>query len=339
MDFRSVDLLALIGRDTVLKRVAGTGGGEYHGACPVCGGDDRFVVQPAGKGWMCRQCQTAWRDAAGYVMWKDGLGFKQAVERLGLKLDDWKPAKPVSHNHEPLPPVLDSYIALNDPDWQKAAETFSYDCQEALWTSDGARAMDYLLQRGLTKSVIEAAELGYNPAEVHTTWGLTEVWLPRGITIPWKAQGKYWRVNIRRPVGTPKYIGAKGGANGLYNADAVEPGSYVVMVEGEFDSLMVRAHCDHPAVVAVATGAVSWARVFRWVTLLKLAERVFLSFDVDSDKDAVNAITHAVDWWKANLGDKAVRLAPTEHDITDMWKSGQSISEWLKPHLPALIEF
>ena len=42
-----VDRLELIGRDTRLRKVASTAGGEYAGPCPFCGGWDRFRVQPA----------------------------------------------------------------------------------------------------------------------------------------------------------------------------------------------------------------------------------------------------------------------------------------------------
>ena len=38
------NLLALISLDTDLKRIASTGGGEYAGPCPFCGGRDRFQV-------------------------------------------------------------------------------------------------------------------------------------------------------------------------------------------------------------------------------------------------------------------------------------------------------
>ena len=50
------DLLAICGHDTQLKRVAATGGGEYAGASPFCGGVDRFRVNPyANPGrWLCR---------------------------------------------------------------------------------------------------------------------------------------------------------------------------------------------------------------------------------------------------------------------------------------------
>ena len=53
---RSVDLLSLVGRDTRLKKQAGTRGGEYAGPCPFCGGRDRFRVQPEKGLWWCRNC-------------------------------------------------------------------------------------------------------------------------------------------------------------------------------------------------------------------------------------------------------------------------------------------
>jgi hypothetical protein len=39
-----LDLLRENGHD--LKKAANTNGGEYSGACPWCGGDDRFRVWP-----------------------------------------------------------------------------------------------------------------------------------------------------------------------------------------------------------------------------------------------------------------------------------------------------
>jgi hypothetical protein len=45
------DLLILATRDSQLKRVANTGGGEWAGACPFCGGVDRFRVQPNKQPW------------------------------------------------------------------------------------------------------------------------------------------------------------------------------------------------------------------------------------------------------------------------------------------------
>ena len=41
---RANPLQPLIERDTPLKKAANTGGGEWVGACPFCGGKDRFRV-------------------------------------------------------------------------------------------------------------------------------------------------------------------------------------------------------------------------------------------------------------------------------------------------------
>ncbi len=39
-----LDLASLAGLNP--KKVASTKGGEYHSACPSCGGRDRFILQP-----------------------------------------------------------------------------------------------------------------------------------------------------------------------------------------------------------------------------------------------------------------------------------------------------
>jgi hypothetical protein len=81
---RHVDLLALIGRDTQLTRIAATRGGEYAGACPFCGGDDRFRVHPEPGEWWCRHCSPSekWEDAIAYVMRRDRLTFPEALAQL-----------------------------------------------------------------------------------------------------------------------------------------------------------------------------------------------------------------------------------------------------------------
>ncbi|MBZ0307011.1 MAG: hypothetical protein K8I82_13155, partial [Anaerolineae bacterium] len=70
-------MLAEINRDTILKRVASTNGGEYHGPCPFCGGKDRFIVQPdqpCGGRWSCRHCSPRWQDGIAYVQERDHVG-------------------------------------------------------------------------------------------------------------------------------------------------------------------------------------------------------------------------------------------------------------------------
>lgn len=330
IDTRQINLLELIGRDTQLKKVASTGGGEFHASCPFCGGEDRFAVQPNGHGWSCRQCTPHWQDAIAYVQRRDGVGFKQAVETLGLPLDQQPRSKLV---HRPLTPdkpqALDTdYIALSDESWQREALHFCEWAYKQLWLDSGHKALEYLLERGITQEIIDQAGLGYNATDTHVHWGTLEVFLPRGIVIPWFIGDKIWKVNVRRPIGDPKYLQVAGGANGLYNADAIRHDDYVFMTEGEFDSLVLRSHCQ--GIKAVATGTTSGARLLRWTGLLSMAYQVIVAYDADELTN--DGVKKAVQWWLNNLGDKAIRLMPTEHDITDMYKAGHDLQAWLGNH-------
>ena len=342
MDTSRIDLLSLAGRYTKLKKVAGTGGGEWHGPCPMCGGEDRFQVQPNNKRWACRQCSPRWQDAIELVKAVEGVDFKAACERLGLTLESngVSHSNPTVRNSRTVQPsnilaLNPTYTALTDRAWQRYAHDFVWDSTECLWTDCGAKALQYLLDRGLTRPVISDAYLGYNDHERRLEWGETEVWLPRGITIPWHFERHYWRVNIRRPAGEPKYIGPAGAANGLYQAHRIKPYSIVVMVEGEFDALVLRSQAPdlcQRGFVPVATGTASWARVLRWVSMVSMASFVLLAFDTDDAGDSAAA------WWGSQLGSKSYRLKPLAHDITDMWKAGHSISNWMMTGLDNSLE-
>lgn len=87
------------------KRVSSTNGGEYHSSCPVCGGKDRFVMQPHFKAkncegtYFCRQCDAG-GDSIQFCREFLGKDFLSAMEYLGL------------------PPPEKSFI----PDWRNKSE-------------------------------------------------------------------------------------------------------------------------------------------------------------------------------------------------------------------------
>jgi hypothetical protein len=56
-------------------------GGELIGACPVCGGSDRFGVNLGKNIWNCRQCCRG-GDAIDLLQHLDGCDFRAAVELL-----------------------------------------------------------------------------------------------------------------------------------------------------------------------------------------------------------------------------------------------------------------
>ena len=84
---KSIDLVAMIGQTTPLKKISAK---EYAGPCPVCKGKDRFHVHQE-KGWFCRVCQgdTKWHDPIDFRQWMYGERITQAIENLlgGRKLD------------------------------------------------------------------------------------------------------------------------------------------------------------------------------------------------------------------------------------------------------------
>lgn len=332
MDTSTVDLLALIGADTHLKRVSSHRGGEYHGACPFCGGKDRFRVQPKHNGgfFVCRQCGKS-GDAITYVRLTRGLTYAQALEYLGLQGNAPAPRRaPMTPAPTPVVSLESDWQALHNPAWQVAANAFVRECVGVLESTAGKPARDYLAGRGLTEDVIRTNELGYNPAERRMKWGGVSVWLPRGIVLPWRIDGELWKVNIRqRDPRDPekRYIQAAGGANGMYNADCVTPGCTVVMVEGEIDALSVYSGASEAVtqnrVVPVATGSNVGARLMRWVIRISLADRVLLAFDDDE------AGEQAAAWWLGVFGSKAQRLKPLHHDVNESLQFGDDLNAWI----------
>ena len=325
IDQSQINLINLI--PTPLKRVGSTGGGEYHGPCPFCGGTDRFIVQPNGKDgprWFCRQCGKS-GDAISFIQEYEGVPFKEACERLHLEAQ-----QPTPRARQQLQPTINAGDLQDypcfDPAWQAAAEDFVYDCIDRLrdgWHS--LAAARYLEARGIDQTNAVAAMLGLNDQDYRATWGSCDVWFPRGITIPWRIDHQYWNVRLRRPnadlgQGGDKYVSPKGCANGLYNADMIAPNMTIIMTEGEFDQMVVdRWLCEHQrsGVRAVSIGSCSGARLLRWVCRLELAKRVIVAFDNDKAGD------QAAQYWQAALPRKAVRLRPSKKDITEMWQAGE----------------
>lgn len=159
--------------------------------------------------------------------------------------------------------------------------------QRALWSSPlGNRARAYLRQRGFTDTTIRHAGLGFNAGGRHSpfaTWGLPApphragVWLPRGIVIPWYVDGAIWKIAIRRPAGTPRYVTVTGSTNVLYNVDALQPGRVAMLVEGPFDALAVEQAAGD-LVASVASGTTG-ARHMRWITRLAMCSEVLIALD------------------------------------------------------------
>ena len=326
-----MNLVDLIGRDTTLRKVASTHGGEYAGSCPWCGGDDRFRVWPYADrpGYWCRQCGKTGDDIQ-YLMDHDRLRFREACERVG-RLPDERPC------HGPQQPSLLPPLATPPGQaWQVRARAFIERCEQSLWTPAGAQALDYLHRRGLQDDTIQAARLGYHPMErwEHPQpWGLgpehKKMHLLQGIVFPWWVGSELWRVLFRQEgdhVPTDeRYKPIAGGGNTLYQVDTLRPHAPAMMVEGVLDALAVRQEAgDLIAVVAAGTTS---GRKERWIGRLDLASTVLIALDADAAGDMASG------WWLKTLGPRARRWRPFWDDPAAMLQDGADLRTWMREGL------
>ena len=308
---------------TKLRWQARTNGGEYAGPCPWCGGNDRFRVWPRsgahGRYW-CRQCGRS-GDAIRLVRELRHMSFAEACRYLDI-------ARP-----QPVPRPAARPASLTAPPkvWQDRAWQYAEAAIARLWSDQGIRARRWLRGRGLSEETMQLSMLGYHPRDVRepaAAWGLDregDIFIPRGITIPWVIDSELWRFNVRRPAGTPRYMGPAGSSNGLYNVADINAGHPVVLVEGEIDALSVMQATGIPA---VATGSASGSRRRRWVLELMKASIVLIAFDSDEAGETASAF-----WYEA-LPDSR-RLRPYRDDVNQMLQDGIDLKRWVNDALAA----
>jgi 5S rRNA maturation endonuclease (ribonuclease M5) len=230
---------------------------------------------------------------------------------------------------QPRAPQPPAACAPPNVQWQERAWELTYTCQDALWSDAGARALSWLHGRGLSDEILQREFIGYHAGqpehEDRAAWGLDadgkEVWLPRGVTIPWFVGSDLWRVNIRRPVGDPKYIGPAGWSNALFNADALTTDKPAILVEGELDAMTLSQVCGD-IVTPCATGSTGGARRARWLAKLALCPRVLVAFDADQAGEEARRYWLGVlpngKYWK-----------PFWSDANQMYQDGADLRGWV----------
>ncbi len=357
------DLLGLIGADTRLKKVASTGGGEYAGACPFCGGRDRFRVQPEQGRWWCRGCSDGprWQDAIGYVRRREGLGFAEACERLGASpselgstrtLRHWgvsghaprpRPAPPLPIVQAPTPTVVFAEDREPRAEWRAAGMRFLEESEAALWSDIGERARAYLHARGLTDETLRVWRIGFQPEESRhdpaKQWGFPArgasgkpgwVRIARGIVLPWLLDGQLWQLKIRTNRQQPKYLAISGGHPCLFGADTLVAGELAILTEGEFDALLLWQEVGD--LLGVATlGSCSKGVSTKAVRYLLGCPRLLVAYDVDAEGDK-----GAERLQRLSARMQRVR-PPVGKDVTAFWQAGGRVRDWVQFELVRLL--
>ncbi len=344
---RQVDLLALAGSLTSLRRVASSGGGEWAGPCPFCGGEDRFRVQPhqpQGGIWLCRGCTDGkWQDAIafGQRLWPS-LPFPLVCELLAAGSP---PLQSSSADHaaaggSPL-------YAPPEQSWQAQAAQAVEVCGRLLWEPQGAAARAYLEQRGLHDEALHRWELGYSPG---ARFG--ELYLARGVLIPCRVAGEIWYLKIallpgelvrcercgkdaqaRRPCpacgAVNKYRGVRGNRPAaLYMADDLLGARLVLLVEGEFDALAAWQELRDVAAVCTLGSATNRPDLAVWGPYLMGVETLLAAYDADQAGERGAQVLQA-------LSEKVRFCPPPEgyKDLNDYYQAGGDLWAWLKGHL------
>ncbi len=264
-----------------------------------------------------------------FVMKARGLSFGAALAELarfyGLATGNPlpklapRPRREVERQDDPPPAA-----------WQSIVEAVIKDCERRLWSPAGAAALAYLHNRGLTDDTIRALRLGFNPTWIKTLWQKSDghfAQLVPGITLPWIADGHKWALKVRSldPADDTKYRQLTDGAQSaaLYNADAIQPGKPVFIVEGEFDAaLIIQVAGD--LVTPVTVGSASNSISDRWRSQLDQSPIMLATDNDTAGNKARDRLTEQF---------PSARIAPALpdgiKDVTDYWKAGGDVRQWV----------
>lgn len=334
MNMNLLDLLQIDGID--LKKVAGTSGGEFCGACPFCGGNDRFRVWPEYKGgrFWCRGCNKR-GDAIQYLRDARGVSYREACDQLGI---DMKiiPKNLHRHTRRERPGFIPRETATPPPLWQAKATAFFQAAQRTLFTDEGNAARTFLYNRGL--SDISMQGLGWNAEERYRdreAWGLPlekrrdgrrkSLWLPAGLVIPSFEGQKVIRLRIRRgdPGDGPRYIVVSGSSMGPMTWGGPDMKAFSV-IESELDGFLIWQEAGDLTGV-IALGSVS-TRPDR-ISHEELTRASLILTCLDYDDAGARESWH---FWPKTYGSKVKRWpTPMGKDPSDAWQAGLNVRAWI----------
>jgi DNA primase len=358
-----VDLLALVGEHTTLKRVANSGGGEWAGPCPFCGGRDRFRVQPYAPGggrWLCRSCTDGrWQDVIhfGERLWP-GMAFQEVCAQLGE--DPAFQGRQASSQAHPNPAgpgqqagsrqavaVEDEAYQAPNEDWQARAQQALTICARYLWENGGRVGLDYLYGRGLQDETLRYWQVGFSSG-AH----FGELWVPRGVLLPCVVRGEVWYLKVALLPGEPvrcqgcrktvparqpcrfcgtvnKYRGVTGNRTAaIFGADELVGAWGALFVEGEFDALAAWQELRDVIAVCTLGSATNQPDLATWGPYLLGLETILAAYDRDEAGQRGAAVL-------GKLSEKVlpVDLPAAAKDLNEYLLSGGKLWPWLRGEL------
>lgn len=320
------------------KYAASTAGGEYHSECPICGGKDRFYIQPNKQlsscvGYFrCRQCEVS-GNTIEFCKQFLGWTIEEAMKAFSTK--DFQPFRRRYFPGKSMGPLTTKKSA--PPLWVAEANKLVQFFHENLLNQ--TEQLSGLEKRGLPLDALKIYKLGWNPVTSFIPkelWGITDgenksLWFPKGLVIPSLDPDKnVVRLKIRRADWKdgdefPKYIIISGSTNGMMVVNSRKR-SVMVLVESELDALAL-SWAAGDFISAVAIGG-SLKCPDRDVDKMARSSRsLIICPDNDDPGKKVG------EKWKKLYAHARVLFTPYGKDIGEAIEKGLDIREWIRTNI------
>ena len=299
-----LDIVDVVSQQVILKK----NGAHYWGLCPFHKEKTpSFSVNPSMGIYKCFGCGEG-GDAISFIMKTQNKDFMQVITELAEKFGLEMPSKLQKSENKGL--KEDMIKAC-----QKAAEFYNLRLLKDK-NPETTKVLDYLLNRGITKEIIEKYTLGVASKAYDEFYKKfkdefsDEVLEKAGLILKTKEGDKYidrFRNRVIIPIQNefgeyvafgaraiekdqmPKYLNSSDSLiynkskllYGLYTAkDAIKKEDSVVLMEGYFDVISAQAHGIENAVASCGTALTS--EHIKLLSRYTPSRKIYLSFDTDS---------------------------------------------------------
>lgn len=316
------------------KRVATTQGGEYHSACPACGGTDRFILQPSKQMkncvgyYFCRQCGIHGDSIQFAREFLNCANFKDAVERVGATVPDTKERLVNQKLSKPM--IIDK----PSEQWMQQAKLLVEKSHACLLTQ--MDILQYLDRRGLPEESVKRYKLGWLSQDEMLDghlWGLEKgIWLFAGILIPTMENQNIIRLKIRRKdvqQDNPKYIAITESMSGLTIVGDKKK-QVMIVVESELDAYALHHVVGDFAVIIAVGGNIK--KPDPQIAYMAYNRTLLICHDND------DAGKHMWERWKALYAHAQAYPTPKGKDVGEAIEQGFDIRLWIIESLPINVQ-
>ena len=319
---------------------ASTAGGEYHSSCPVCGGKDRFYIQPfkpmnkCNGFYCCRQCGTN-GDAIQFAREFLNYSFQEAAKAVNAIISE-KAMLPLLKR-----PYTSKIVTLIEPPAQWISRATDYMEQAHKQLLFKHSILECLSSRGVSIDIVRQYKFGWsdeNKFFLREDWGLEEqlaadgklrkLWIPKGLIIPVsKTTGQIIRLKVRRVDwkendDLPKYVAISGSMNGLSRIGDTKR-NVMIVVESELDAYAIDcvAH-DFAFVVAVGSNIKNPDNITD--CLAKNISELFIIYDNDE------AGKKMLIKWRSLYPHAKGYCVPQGKDVGEFIQNNGNLKNWIK---------